>query len=62
MTEQVRCILCGRPPINDPDFQIRALQHREAEKEGRARGPMTYICPVCSGKVRYESEKKSKAE
>lgn len=60
MTEQVRCMLCGRPPENDPDFALRAMQHREAEKQGRARGPLQYICPACSGRVRYESEKKAK--
>ncbi|HEY8347966.1 MAG TPA: hypothetical protein VIL07_11980 [Symbiobacteriaceae bacterium] len=60
MSEQIRCMLCGRPPEGDPDFMIRFLQHREAEKQGRARGPLRYICPVCSGRVRYEAEKTQK--
>jgi hypothetical protein len=54
--EKVRCKMCGRPPEDDPEFAIKAFQHREAEKQGRARGPLVYICPICQGRARYESD------
>lgn len=58
--ETVRCSLCGRSPEGDPEFRLRFLQHREAEKEGRVKGPMVYICPVCSNRSRYEAQKEGR--
>jgi hypothetical protein len=60
--EQVRCKLCGRGPEGDPEFPIRYFQHREAEKAGRVKGPMVYVCPVCSGRTRAEAEKEVKGK
>lgn len=57
MEEQVRCRLCGATQAGDPEFAIRHFQHREAEKAGRVKGPMVYICPRCSGRARYEADK-----
>jgi len=54
--QDVRCVLCGRSPEGDPEFATKAFLHREAEKEGRAKGPLVYICPVCSGRARYEAQ------
>jgi hypothetical protein len=58
--EDIRCQLCGCLPDHDPEFAMRAFQHRAAEKEGRIRGPLVYICPVCAGRTRYEAEKERK--
>lgn len=56
MTE-VRCKLCGRSPEGDSEFAIRQFQHREAEKQGKVKGDLVYICPVCSGRARVEADK-----
>lgn len=58
--DEVRCTLCGRSPDRDPEFKLKAFQHREAEKEGRVKGPMVYICPACAGRARYEAEKEGR--
>lgn len=58
--DEIRCTLCGRLPEGDREFKFKFLQHREAEKEGRARGPMVYICPVCARRSQYEAEKEGR--
>ncbi|HWI53116.1 MAG TPA: hypothetical protein VNT01_13330 [Symbiobacteriaceae bacterium] len=60
MEAPVRCKLCGAPPEGDPEFAVRHFQHREAEKAGRAKGPMVYICPRCAGRTRVEADKELK--
>lgn len=55
--ETVRCKICGRSAEGDSEFAIKAFQHREAQKAGRAKGALVYICPICAGRTRYEAEK-----
>ncbi|HWI61330.1 MAG TPA: hypothetical protein VNT75_05820 [Symbiobacteriaceae bacterium] len=62
MEAQVKCKLCGGSPAGDPEFSIKHFQHRELEKTGRARGPMVYICPRCSGRTRVEADKELKGK
>ena|GEM_PF-1765938 len=56
----IRCKLCGRAPEGDPEFTIRYFQHREAEKARRITTPFVYVCPICSGRVRYQADKEMK--
>jgi hypothetical protein len=57
--EQIRCKLCGASPEGDSEFAIRSFQHREAEKAGKAKGPMVYICPRCAGRAQVEAKKET---
>lgn len=59
MEPEVRCKMCGAPPMGDPEFAMRQFQHRAAEKAGRAKGPMVYVCPRCSGRTWYEAKKET---
>lgn len=58
---EIRCTLCGRSPEGDPEYAMKAFQHREGQKEGRVKGPLVYICPVCAGRSRYEAQQNGRS-
>ncbi|MEA1959992.1 MAG: DUF2197 domain-containing protein [Bacillota bacterium] len=51
---QVRCLLCGKT------YEI-GKQHQEFKKLSESQSS-TFICDLCSNKVRYESDDKKKAK
>lgn len=57
----VRCAICGRfyRFAENPDVAARFAPRRHGEAVPPGRKPV-FICDLCAGKVRYESEKEQK--
>lgn len=52
----LRCMICGRRAGDDPEALTKERQAAEVQKETHTAKKPVWICPVCSGKARYEAE------
>ncbi len=52
----LRCMMCGRPANDDPEAANKEKLAAETEKTTHTMKKPVWICPVCSGKARFEAE------